>query len=219
MLTMRVKRFIKMTGRKLDLNGKETVGFNRKKVECYNCHRRGHFTRECRAPRNQGNRNRDALTRNAPVDTSTTNALVVQDGIGGYDWSFQAEEELTKFALMAYASQGSSSSDSERETSSKNLTKVINSQISAIDKTGLGYVGQINESDLNDIHVNESEVFNNVFDSRESDGGDNQVNDRFKKDKGYHAVPPPYTGNYMPPRPDLSFVELDNSVLKSKDSE
>ncbi|GKB78876.1 hypothetical protein Tco_0945771 [Tanacetum coccineum] len=37
------------------------------------------------APRNQGNRNRDVPRRNAPVDTSTTNALVVQDGICGYD--------------------------------------------------------------------------------------------------------------------------------------
>ncbi|GKB91032.1 ribonuclease H-like domain-containing protein [Tanacetum coccineum] len=110
MLTMRVKRFIKKTGRKLDLNGKETVGFNRTKVECYNCHRRGHFPRECMAPRNQGNRNRDDPRRNAPVDTSTTNALVVQDRIGGYDWSFQAEECITNFALMAYTSQGSSSS-------------------------------------------------------------------------------------------------------------
>nr|GEW50397.1 putative copia-type protein [Tanacetum cinerariifolium] len=77
MLTMRVKRFIKKTGRKLDLNVKETVGFDRTKVECCNFYMRGHFARECRAPRNQGNRNRDALTRNAPVDTSTTNALVV----------------------------------------------------------------------------------------------------------------------------------------------
>nr|GEU59448.1 ribonuclease H-like domain-containing protein [Tanacetum cinerariifolium] len=116
-------------------------------------------------PRNQGNRNKDAPTRNAPVDISTTNALVVQDGI---------------------------------------------------DKTGLGYDCQINESDLNDIHVNESKVLNNVFDSRESDGDDNQVNDRFKKGKGYHAVPPSYVGNYMPPRADLSFVGLNNSVFKSK---
>nr|GEY41245.1 hypothetical protein [Tanacetum cinerariifolium] len=164
MLNMRVKRFIKKTGRKLDLNGKDTVAFDRIKVECYNFHRRGHFARECRAPRNQGNRNRDASTRNAPVDTSTTNALVVQDGIGGYDWSFQAEEELTKFGLMAYTSQ----------------------------------------------------VINNVFDCRESDRDDNQVNDRFKKGEGYHAVPPPYTGNYMPPRADLSFTGLDKSIFKSK---
>ncbi|GKB69225.1 ribonuclease H-like domain-containing protein [Tanacetum coccineum] len=62
------------------------------KVECYNCHRRGYFARECKALRNQGNRNRDAPRTNAPVDTSTTNALVVQDGIGRYDWSFQDEE-------------------------------------------------------------------------------------------------------------------------------
>nr|GEW14882.1 hypothetical protein [Tanacetum cinerariifolium] len=43
--------------------------------------RRGYFAREYRAPRNQGNRNKDATRRNAPEDTSTTNALVVQDGI------------------------------------------------------------------------------------------------------------------------------------------
>ncbi|GJW45983.1 hypothetical protein Tco_0077629 [Tanacetum coccineum] len=73
---------------------------------------RSYFFRESRAPRNQGNRNEDAPRRNAPVDTSTTNALVVQDGIGGYDWSFQVEEDITNFALMAYTSQGSSSSSS-----------------------------------------------------------------------------------------------------------
>ncbi|GJZ96259.1 hypothetical protein Tco_0668593, partial [Tanacetum coccineum] len=113
MLTMRVKRFIKKTERKMDLNDKETVGFDMTKFKCYNCHRRCHFARERRAPRNQGNRNRYAPRRNAPVDTSTTNAMVVQDGIGGYDWSFQAEEGITNFALIAYTSQSSSSSDSE----------------------------------------------------------------------------------------------------------
>nr|GEZ35009.1 hypothetical protein [Tanacetum cinerariifolium] len=76
----------------------------------------------------------------------------------------------------------------------------------------------MNESDLNDIHVNESEVLNNVFDSRESDGDDNQINDRFKKGEGYHAVPHPYTGNYMPPRADLSYAGLDNYVLSLKSS-
>ncbi|GJX53131.1 putative ribonuclease H-like domain-containing protein [Tanacetum coccineum] len=52
----------------------------------------GYFARECRAPRNLGNRNRDGPRGNAPVDTSTTNALVVQDGIGSRpDWLFDID--------------------------------------------------------------------------------------------------------------------------------
>ncbi|GKC13341.1 ribonuclease H-like domain-containing protein [Tanacetum coccineum] len=60
MLSMRVKRFYKKIGRKLIFNGKEPVGFDKTKVECFNCHRRGHFAKECRAPKNQRNRNGDA---------------------------------------------------------------------------------------------------------------------------------------------------------------
>ncbi|GJX35913.1 ribonuclease H-like domain-containing protein [Tanacetum coccineum] len=48
MLTMRARRFLKNTGRKLTVNGNETIGFDKSKVECYNCHKRGHFARECR---------------------------------------------------------------------------------------------------------------------------------------------------------------------------
>nr|GEX01527.1 hypothetical protein [Tanacetum cinerariifolium] len=78
----------------------------------------------------------------------------------------------------------------------------------------------MNKSDLNNVHVNESQVIGNrVIDSHESDGEDNQVNDRFKKCEGYHAVPPSYTRNYMPLRADLSFAGLDDSVFKFAISE
>ncbi|GKF05387.1 hypothetical protein Tco_0036055, partial [Tanacetum coccineum] len=73
------------------------------------------------------------------------------------------------------------------------------------------------KNELHDIHMNNSEVFESASDSNgnEIEEENNQVNDRFKKVKGYHAIPPPYTRNYMPSRPDLSFVGLDDSVYKT----
>ncbi|GKB60421.1 putative ribonuclease H-like domain-containing protein, partial [Tanacetum coccineum] len=118
MLSMRVEIFYKKTGRNLIFNGKEPVGFDKTKVECFNCHRRGHFARECRATRNQGNMNGDAgyrsmdnTRRTVPMETSNSlvvqdNALIIQDGLG-YDWSYIAQEEPTEFALMAYTSNSS----------------------------------------------------------------------------------------------------------------
>nr|GFA50137.1 hypothetical protein [Tanacetum cinerariifolium] len=73
--------------------------------------RRGHFARECRSPRD--NRNKDTPRRTVLVEASTSNTLVSQcDGVGSYDWSFQADEEPTNYALMAFTSSGSSSSSS-----------------------------------------------------------------------------------------------------------
>ncbi|GJX18578.1 putative ribonuclease H-like domain-containing protein [Tanacetum coccineum] len=118
------RRFIKRTSRKLDING-QRIRFDRSKVECYNCHKNDHFARECRAPRNQENRGRENGRRTVTVETPTENALIAQDGIGGYDWSYQDEEEHpTHFALMAYTSSGSSSnSDSEVDSCSKTCVK------------------------------------------------------------------------------------------------
>ncbi|GKF14505.1 putative ribonuclease H-like domain-containing protein [Tanacetum coccineum] len=152
MLTMRARRFLKNTRRNLTVNGNETIGFDKSKVECYNCHKRGHFARECRAPRNQGYKNKESSRRNVPMETHTSTALVSCDGLGGYDWSDQAEEG-PNYALMAYSS---SSSD----------TKIVDNC-----KKGLGY-------------------------------------------EKYNTVPPPYTGNFMPLTPDLSFTGLDEFVNK-----
>ncbi|GJS12113.1 ribonuclease H-like domain-containing protein [Tanacetum coccineum] len=89
MLTMRARRFLKNIGRKFTVNGNETTRFDKSKVECYNCHKRGHFARKCRASRNQENRNRENTIRVVPVETTTFNALVSCDG-SSYDWSDQA---------------------------------------------------------------------------------------------------------------------------------
>nr|GEX66488.1 ribonuclease H-like domain-containing protein [Tanacetum cinerariifolium] len=77
----------KRTERNLGANRPTSMGFDMSKVECYNCHRKWHFAREC-----------------------------------SYDWSFQAEKEPTNYALMAFTSSSSSSSDNEIASCSKACT-------------------------------------------------------------------------------------------------
>nr|GEZ23720.1 hypothetical protein [Tanacetum cinerariifolium] len=107
-LIIRARRFLKRTGRNLGANGTDTIGFDMSKVECYNCYRRGHFTRECRSLRD--NRNKDTTRRTVPAE--------------------------------------------------------------------------------------------------------NLENDRYKTGEWYHVVPPPYTGTFLPPKPDLVFTD-DLTASKS----
>nr|GEW27893.1 hypothetical protein [Tanacetum cinerariifolium] len=259
MLSMRVKRFYKKTDRNLKFNGKEKVGFDKTKVECFNCHRRGHFTRDCRSARNSRNMSRDA--RNAgyrgrnnckrPAKEDDENALVIQDGLGTYDWSYQAEEEANNFALMAFTSNPSSSLslNSKVQSCSKQcvqsyeqLKNFFNEHREKIRKANLEIIGyqyglesieeqsrvlQPNEVIYEEkigvleyaIKDKNEEVTMTVFDNRSSVKENSLANDRFKKGEGYHAVPPPITGNYMPPKSDLSFAGLDDSIYKFKISE
>nr|GEX48778.1 ribonuclease H-like domain-containing protein [Tanacetum cinerariifolium] len=85
--------------------------------------KKGHFAKECRGPRK--NMKREPVRRNVTVETTDAKALLAQDRIG-YDWSDQAEDRPTNFALMAYTSSGSSSSSnsySEVSTCSKACLK------------------------------------------------------------------------------------------------
>nr|GEW24139.1 ribonuclease H-like domain-containing protein [Tanacetum cinerariifolium] len=114
MLTMWVRRFLQKTGRNLGANGPTSMGFDMSKVECYNCHRKGHFARKCRSPKDSRRPGAaEPQRRTVTVETSTSNALVSQcDGTESYDWSYQAGEEPVNFALMAFLSN--SSSDNEQ---------------------------------------------------------------------------------------------------------
>ncbi|GJS61687.1 ribonuclease H-like domain-containing protein [Tanacetum coccineum] len=112
MISMRMKKFYKKTGRKLQFDVKEPVGFDKTKVECYNCHKTGHFARECRFKGTQDNRRRDAWNSGNKDGSKTgqkedSKALVTVDG-EGVDWTNHSEDE--DYALMAC-----NSSDSDTE--------------------------------------------------------------------------------------------------------
>nr|GFD27699.1 hypothetical protein [Tanacetum cinerariifolium] len=85
MLTMRARRFLKNTGRKFSMNDNEIIGFDKFKVECYNCHKREHFARECKALRSQDTKHNESTRRTTPVEMPTLSALVSCDRLGGYD--------------------------------------------------------------------------------------------------------------------------------------
>ncbi|GJY58838.1 putative ribonuclease H-like domain-containing protein [Tanacetum coccineum] len=88
--------------------------------------------------------------------------------------------------------------------SSKNLGKLLNTQMSANDKFGLGY----GDHRYDGILSYENEVLQSVFMNKESELEKQPLYDRFVIAGGMHAVPPPMTGNYMPSGPD---VEIDYS--------
>nr|GEU52533.1 hypothetical protein [Tanacetum cinerariifolium] len=201
---------------------------------------KGHFARECRSPKDTS---RNGATEPQRRNEEPTNYALIAfsssssssdnecDGLGTYDWSFQADEEPTNYALMAFSSSSSSSDNELRDnalvvlrknlekakqerddlklklekfqTSSKNLSELLASQTNA--KAGLGYNSQVFTRAMFDC------------DDYLSSGSDESlppspIYDRYQSGNGYHAVPPPYTGTFMPPKPDMVFNNAPNDI-------
>nr|GEU50880.1 uncharacterized mitochondrial protein AtMg00810-like [Tanacetum cinerariifolium] len=245
-----------------------------------------------RAPKNQENRGREYGRKTMPMENPTKHALIAQDGIEGYDWSYQAKEEhLTNYALMALTSLGSCFSlDSEIDSCSRTCIKAYatlkeqydslysdykKSQFNLVSyKAGLQYVEErlahynknevVFEEKINILNLevklrdnalventkklekaekerdelkltlekfqNPSKSLNNLLENQVSDKVKtglgykaaspvvesvvnsskmlkNRENVKSRSDKGYHVVLPPYTWNYIPPKPNLTFID------------
>nr|GEU99182.1 hypothetical protein [Tanacetum cinerariifolium] len=176
---------------------------------------------EKRAPRE--NRNREPLRRIVTMKTTYAKALMAQYRFG-YDWSDHAEDRPTNFALMAYTSLGAHKTSLEsveailvvykknEDIFQKNI-KILKLDIHLRDNslTELRKKLENVKKERDEIKItlekfeNSSKTLNKLLDS--------QMNDKSKTSVGYHAVPPPYTGNFMPPKPDLILFDVDEYVV------
>nr|GEZ48513.1 hypothetical protein [Tanacetum cinerariifolium] len=97
MLIIRARRFLKRTIRNLGVNGTDTIGFDISKVECYNCHRRGHFVKECRSPNDNKNKEatrRPVLTKSSTNKTSKDMSKTLRPDVPIVeDWISDSEDE------------------------------------------------------------------------------------------------------------------------------
>ncbi|GJX30006.1 ribonuclease H-like domain-containing protein [Tanacetum coccineum] len=243
MLTMRARRFLKNTGRKLDMDNKERIGFDKSKVKCFNCHKKGHIARECRAPSNQDSRNREPTRRIVPVKETTTNALV------SHSTSSTNSEVSNDSNCCSSCLECVKDLKEQNEQLVKDLRTARISVVSY--KTGLESVEarllvfkknkSVYEEDikllkreiyLRDLDITElkrklelatkekDEVQLTVQNFENSSKNlskllDIQIMDKCKTGLGYNVVPPPYTGNFMPPKFDLVYPSLDDFIDES----
>nr|GEU57373.1 putative ribonuclease H-like domain-containing protein [Tanacetum cinerariifolium] len=125
MLTVRARRFLQRTGKNLRANRPTSIGFDVSKVECYNCHRKRHFAREC--------------------------------------------------SMMVWAAM----TGAFRQRKNQPTMPSWNSPLQVLPVLTMSLPAS-------------------------------PIYDRYHSGEGYHAVPPPYTGTFMPPKPDLVLHDAPN---------
>nr|GEV56763.1 hypothetical protein [Tanacetum cinerariifolium] len=217
MFIMRARKFLKKTGSNFTINGNETIDFDKSK---------------------------ESLRRSVPVETYASTSLMSCDGLGGYDWIDQSEEgpNYALMAFSSSSSNSKVSNDSTFSKSCLETVKLLKSQneqlLKDLNKSELMVLEDIKvlkvEIQMKEIAIRELRKKLEIA-QKEKDGIqlnvekfkhaskslnkliDCQIVENCKKNLGYenyNAVPPPYTGNFIPPTPDLSFTGLNEFVNK-----
>ncbi|GKD67341.1 hypothetical protein Tco_1309449 [Tanacetum coccineum] len=187
MLTMRAKRFLKNTGRKLDMANKEIIGFDK-----------------------------EPTRRTVPVEETTSNALVSQCDGFRYDWSDQSEEECVKDLKKQNEQLVKDLRTARISTVSyKTGLESVEARLLFFKKNECVYEEDIellkHEIYLRDLDITELKRKLELA-TKEKD----EIIDKCKIGLGYNDVPPPYTRNFMPPKSDLVYPSLDDFVEVSE---
>ncbi|GKE38880.1 hypothetical protein Tco_1462285, partial [Tanacetum coccineum] len=147
LLSVRAKKYYQRTCKKILINVNDIAGYDKSKVEWCNCHKLGHFSRECRAPKSKESqfRNQDNTRKQGNNEDKSSKAMLAIDGVG-FDWSDMAEEQVQKnmalrnsVMICLLSLMNLNLKQLLIKEASKDLDQLLGSQISDKCKKGLGY--------------------------------------------------------------------------------
>nr|GEW53137.1 putative reverse transcriptase domain-containing protein [Tanacetum cinerariifolium] len=253
MLTMRARRFLQKMGRNLGDNRATTMGFDISKVECYNCHKKGQFARECRSPKDNRRtvaaepqrRHVPELANFAlmaiPSSSSAFNNEVkscTKTCSKSYDELHSQYDKLTidfrksQFDVLSYQAALESIEArlvlyKQNESILQENINMLKNKVQARDNVLVTFNQKLNQAEkekddlklkfdkfqssskiLTELLANQTNSKHGLGYYSESDCktlSPSSLSDRSQPSGKYHVVPPPITGNFMPPKLDLVF--------------